>query len=94
MTRALPAAHISTMITPSDINLKPVVEASVRGVLEAQGALESFDWDSIDPGLKEALARNIQPYLYQALPCILGQVNARIGAIETLDVPDTLEGLL
>lgn len=83
-----------TMITPSDINLKPVIEASVRGVLESQGALDSFDWDSIDPVLKEALARNIQPFLHEALPCILGQVNARIGATEPLDVPDTLEGLL
>lgn len=82
------------MITPSDIDLKPVIEASVRGVLEDQGALDSFDWDSIDPGLKEALARNIQPYLYQALPSILGQVNARIEATEPLEVPDTLEGLI
>jgi hypothetical protein len=82
------------MINPSDINLTPVVEASVRGVLEAQGALDSFDWENIDPVLKESLARNILPYLHEALPCILGQVNARIRADETFIVPDTLEGLL
>lgn len=85
------------MITPADINLTPVIEASVKGVLEDQGALDSFAWEDIDPALKEVLARNITPYLRQALPAILGQVNARLELAGTgttgFVIPDTLEGL-
>jgi hypothetical protein len=92
----LSAHMVPMLITPDQIDLGPVVQAALKGVLESQGALEATPWETIDGGLKARLGQNILPYLHQALPSILDQVNALSQSedgVPVLHVPDTLEGL-
>lgn len=95
------AAHMNFMsapntIKPADIDLTAPLQEGLKAFMAATKQVESEDWDSLPGQVKEAMGRQFLPFLWHALPGILDQVNAKNTAesAATLNVPDSLEGLL
>lgn len=99
------SAHMSTMnkapntFAPSDIDLTAPLQDGLKAFLTSTGSLKEGEWEQMPSHVKEVPGNRFLPFLWNALPAILGQVNNRIAELdasrpETLNVPDSLEGLL
>lgn len=92
------AAHMNSMntIKASDINLTEPLQDGLKAYMAATNQIDPDQWDAVPAHVKEEMGRHFLPFLWHSLPAILDQVNARITAetAATLNVPDSLEGLL
>lgn len=91
MTNQSPATF-----APSDIDLTEPLQAGMKAMLASTNQVPAEEWDLIPADVKEKIARQFVPFLWNALPGILDQVNARIAAesAPVLNIPDTIEGLV
>ena len=95
------AAHMNSMNTPftvqpSDINLTEPLQDGLKAFLAASKGFDPDAWAAVPAHVKETMGNNFLPFLWHALGGILDQVNAKAAAeaAATLNVPDSLEGLL
>lgn len=97
---AVSAAHMTTMnipniLTPADIDLTGPLQDGLKAYIAANSQIDPAQWESMPAAVKAEMGNRFLPFLWHSLPGILDQVNAKnTESAGTLNVPDSLEGLL